>query len=214
MQVDLIQASEMMRIQQTAKSGMTGGDVVSFAQVQEAVSMASEEVAMDWFGKRVYQELAHTAIHRSISRGAVDISPEALRAMKTDPHFRRQVLDMIGRDLGRSYYPRQVDLIIHVGATLSEYRTQSWTAGEGTGFTEAAADSFFRTGADSPRTNGPAVAGLGAYRVIHNQASAEQQQEEPARHTTVRHGAAAAYRARAYNAYGMMTAGAAAAFQA
>lgn len=148
--VNLFPSSEMMQIQAAARTQPAGGQTVTFEEVRRAASQASEEREMEWFRKRLYQQLAQTTVHRSVLQGAVDISAEAMKAMKMNPSYRQQVLDMIARDLGSSYYPRQVSVYVHVGSDISDYRTQSWSAGDDAGYRQLSARSFFSTGRAVP----------------------------------------------------------------
>lgn len=168
------QALDMMRVQQTAKSAAQGREPVSFAEFHRAAIAESEERDMEWFSNRTYQDLAQADVHRSICKAAVDITPEGLNSMKNDPSYRQQVLDAVRRDFGASYYPRQINLMIHVGDEIGEYTTQTWSAGDDQAFLEKSVGSFYRT-ENTPAAVSAASAGIvdpGAYRFFRPQTKA------------------------------------------
>lgn len=199
-QVDFVQLGEMMTIQQAAKPKASFSDTVSFAQVQHAVAASAEESGADWFTNTLYQSLAHLSIDRSVVRTAVDIPPEAIQAMRLNPAYRRQVLALLHRDLGHSYYPRQVSMHVHVGKSLSDYRAQSWTAGQDEEFDAISEGCFFQTGEAKPQSAGTAGTDTGmetesGFRnYLASQVALQSYRPQP-------RSAAAAYQARA--AYGM-----------
>ena len=89
----------------------------------------SEAEEMELFKKEFYEDLSKITNHRTVSNAAVNISEEAFKAMKDDPQYREKVLSLIQRDWGDSYAPRNCSVLITVGATLNEYRADSWPVG-------------------------------------------------------------------------------------
>ena len=89
----------------------------------------SEAEEMELFKKEFYEDLSKITNHRTVSNAAVNISGEAFKAMKDDPQYREKVLSLIQRDWGDSYAPRNCSVLITVGATLNEYRADSWPVG-------------------------------------------------------------------------------------
>ena len=86
----------------------------------------SEAEEMELFKKEFYEDLSKVTSHRTVSNAAVNISEAAFKAMKDDPQYREKILSLIQRDWGDSYAPRNCSVLITVGATLNEYRGDSW----------------------------------------------------------------------------------------
>ena len=82
--------------------------------------------------------------HRTVSNAAVNISEAAFKAMKEDPQYREKVLSLIQRDWGDSYAPRNCSVLITVGATLNEYRADSWPVGYDSEFDVRSQNSFYK----------------------------------------------------------------------
>lgn len=64
--------------------------------------------------------------------------------MKDDPQYREKVLSLIQRDWGDSYAPRNCSVLITVGATLNEYRADSWPVGYDSEFDMRSQNSFYK----------------------------------------------------------------------
>ena len=64
--------------------------------------------------------------------------------MKEDPQYREKVLSLIQRDWGDSYAPRNCSVLITVGATLNEYRADSWPVGYDSEFDVRSQNSFYK----------------------------------------------------------------------
>lgn len=109
----------------------------------------SEEEEMQLFRKEFYEDLEKLTNHPSINSVAVNISDAAFQAMKEDPEYREKVLSLLQRDLGSSVAPRSCSLLITVGATLEEYRGDSWPVGNDSEFRLRAKDSFYERSAES-----------------------------------------------------------------
>jgi len=104
----------------------------------------SEAEEMKLFKKEFYEDLSKITNHRTVSNAAVNISEEAFKAMKDDPQYREKVLSLIQRDWGDSYAPRNCSVLITVGATLNEYRADSWPVGYDSEFDMRSQNSFYK----------------------------------------------------------------------
>ncbi|MCI8993002.1 MAG: hypothetical protein HFG80_09860 [Eubacterium sp.] len=104
----------------------------------------SEAEEMELFKKEFYEDLSKVTNHRTVSNAAVNISEAAFKAMKEDPQYREKVLSLIQRDWGDSYAPRNCSVLITVGATLSEYRADSWPVGYDSEFDMRSQNSFYK----------------------------------------------------------------------
>lgn len=104
----------------------------------------SEAEEMELFKKEFYEDLSKITNHRTVSNAAVNISEEAFKAMKDDPQYREKVLSLIQRDWGDSYAPRNCSVLITVGATLNEYRADSWPVGYDSEFDMRSQNSFYK----------------------------------------------------------------------
>ena len=104
----------------------------------------SEAEKMELFKKEFYEDLSKVTNHRTVSNAAVNISAAAFKAMKEDPQYREKVLSLIQRDWGSSYAPRNCSVLITVGATLNEYRADSWPVGYDSEFDVRSQNSFYK----------------------------------------------------------------------
>ncbi len=104
----------------------------------------SEAEEMELFKKEFYEDLSKVTNHRTVSNAAVNISEAAFKAMKEDPQYREKILSLIQRDWGDSYAPRNCSVLITVGATLNEYRADSWPVGYDSEFDVRTRDSFYK----------------------------------------------------------------------
>lgn len=104
----------------------------------------SEAEEMEIFKKEFYDELSKITNHRTVSNVAVNISEAAFKAMKGDPEYREKILSLIQRDLGASYAPRDCSVLITVGATLDDYRGDSWSVGYDSEFHMRSRNSFYK----------------------------------------------------------------------
>ena len=104
----------------------------------------SEAEEMELFKKEFYEVLSKVTNHRTVSNAAVNISEAAFKAMKEDPQYREKVLSLIQRDWGDSYAPRNCSVLITVGATLNEYRADSWPVGYDSEFDVRSQNSFYK----------------------------------------------------------------------
>ena len=104
----------------------------------------SEAEEMELFKKEFYEDLSKVTNHRTVSNAAVNISEAAFKAMKEDPQYREKVLSLIERDWGDSYAPRNCSVLITVGATLNEYRADSWPVGYDSEFDVRSQNSFYK----------------------------------------------------------------------
>ena len=104
----------------------------------------SEAEEMEQFKKDFYEDLSKVTSHRTVSNAVVNISEAAFKAMKEDPQYREKVLSLIQRDWGDSYAPRNCSVLITVGATLNEYRADSWPVGYDWEFDVRSQNSFYK----------------------------------------------------------------------
>ncbi len=104
----------------------------------------SEAEEMELFKKGFYEDLSKITSHRTVSNAAVNISEAAFKAMKDDPGYREKVLSLIQRDFGTSLAPRNCSVLITVGATLKEYRGDSWPVGHDSEFDMRSQNSFYK----------------------------------------------------------------------
>ena len=104
----------------------------------------SEAEEMEQFKKEFYEDLSKVTNHRTVSNAAVNISEAAFRAMKENPQYKEKVLSLIQRDWGDSYAPRNCSVLITVGATLNEYRADSWPVGYDSEFDVWSQNSFYK----------------------------------------------------------------------
>ena len=108
----------------------------------------SEAEAMTAFKKEFYDDLSKITNHRTVSNMAVNISEEAFQAMKDDPEYRSKILQLIQRDWGDSYAPRNCSVLITVGASIKDYRADSWPVGYDSDFYARSQDSFYKRTSD------------------------------------------------------------------
>lgn len=133
----------------------------------------SEAEEMELFKKEFYEDLSKVTNHSTVSNAAVNISDAAFEAMKEDPQYREKVLSLIKRDWGDSYAPRNCSVMITVGATLNEYRADSWPVGYDSEFDVRSQNSFYkRTSEKKDRQKGL----LAEY--LEKRVQAKKQQQE------------------------------------
>ena len=104
----------------------------------------SEAEEMEIFKKEFYGDLSKITNHRTVSNVAVNISEAAFKVMKDNPEYREKILSLIQRDLGASYAPRDCSVLITVGATLDDYRGDSWSVGYDSEFHMRSRNSFYK----------------------------------------------------------------------
>ena len=114
----------------------------------ESTRELSEAEEMEIFKKEYYEELSKITNHRTVNNTAVNISEAAFKAMKDDPQYREKILLLIQRDWGDSYAPRNCSVLITVGATLNEYRGDSWPVGYDSEFDVRSQNSFYKRTSD------------------------------------------------------------------
>lgn len=132
-----------------------------------------EAEEMELFKKEFYEDLSKVTNHSTVSNAAVNISDAAFEAMKEDPQYREKVLSLIKRDWGDSYAPRNCSVMITVGATLNEYRADSWPVGYDSEFDVRSQNSFYKRTSEKKDRQKELVA---AY--LEKQAQAKKQQQE------------------------------------
>ena len=114
----------------------------------ESTRELSEAEEMEIFKKEFYEDLSKITNHKTVSNAAVNISEAAFKAMKDDPQYREKILSLIQRDWGDSYAPRNCSVLITVGATLNEYRGDSWPVGYDSEFGVRSQNSFYKRTSD------------------------------------------------------------------
>ena len=129
----------------TTKSTKNVNSIEKFAlEKTSGTQELSETEEMELFKKEFYEDLSKVTNHRTVSNAAVNISEAAFKAMKDDPQYREKVLSLIQRDWGDSYAPRNCSVLITVGATLNEYRADSWPVGYDSEFDVRSQNSFYK----------------------------------------------------------------------
>ena len=103
----------------------------------------SEAEEMELFKKEFYEDLSKLNIHKTLNNVAINISEAGFKAMKDDPAYREKILSLLQRDLG-SPLARNCSAVFTVGATLSEYRGDSWPVGYDSEFYARSQDSFYK----------------------------------------------------------------------
>lgn len=148
LQVEQINTSQMMTIRESARSQAAGRGTTPFEQMRRAaVGKAAEQSETEWFRSRLYENLDAIQFDRSVVNGAVDITAAGLEAMRTDSIYCDQVMTLIRKEFSSSYSPREVSIHISAGATLDEYRVDTFTAADDAEFRKISAASFYsRTG--------------------------------------------------------------------
>ena len=102
----------------------------------------SETEEMELFKKEFYEDLSKITIHKTLNNVAINISEAGFKAMKDDPEYREKILSLLKRDLGSSL-ARNCSAVFTVGATIKEYRGDSWPVGYDSEFYARSQDSFF-----------------------------------------------------------------------
>ena len=184
MQVEQINTSEMMRILGAAKNRPSERGASAFEQVRRAeVERISQEQDIEWFRNRVRENLDAISFDHSVVNGAVNITPEGLQAMSQDRSYSEQIMDLIRHDFSSSYAPRSVSVQISIGATLDEYRVDTWAASDEASFKARTADSLYvRTG----RSAGSSVAEFtsGLFNQFRSQLQATRAADRHMTHTS------------------------------
>ena len=103
----------------------------------------SEAEEMELFKKEFYEDLSRISVHKTLNNVAVNISEAGFKAMKDDPEYREKILSLLKRDLGSSL-ARNCSAVFTVGATIKEYRGDSWPVGYDSEFYARSQDSFFK----------------------------------------------------------------------
>jgi hypothetical protein len=103
----------------------------------------SEAEEMELFKKEFYEDLSKITIHKTLNNVAINISEAGFKAMKDDPEYREKILSLLKRDLGSSL-ARNCSAVFTVGATIKEYRGDSWPVGYDSEFFARSQDSFYK----------------------------------------------------------------------
>ena len=104
----------------------------------------SEAEEMELFKKEFYEDLSNITIHKTLHNVAINISEAGFKAMKDDPEYREKILSLLKRDLGSSVAPRNCSAVFTVGATIKEYRGDSWPVGYDSEFDARSQNSFYK----------------------------------------------------------------------
>lgn len=121
----------------STKSVNSTGETGNTKELSEA-----EEMAI--FKKKFYDELSRINNHRTVSNMAINISEDAFKKMKEDPQYKQQILNLVQRDWGDSYAPRNCSVMITVGSSLNDYRADSWPVGYDSEFDIRSKNSFYK----------------------------------------------------------------------
>lgn len=128
----------------TAKSTKSVNSTEKFAlEKTSGTQELSEAEEMELFKKEFYEDLSKITIHKTLNNVAINISEAGFKAMKDDPAYREKILSLLQRDLGSSL-ARNCSAVFTVGATLSEYRGDSWPVGYDSEFYARSQNSFFK----------------------------------------------------------------------
>ena len=133
----------------------------------------SEAEAMVAFKKEFYDDLSKITNRRTVSNMAVNISEEAFQAMKDNPEYRSKVLQLIQRDWGDSYAPRNCSVLITVGTSIKDYRADSWPVGYDSEFYARSQDSFYKKTSDKKDKQKELLE-----EYLENRAQVKKQQQE------------------------------------
>ena len=102
------------------------------------------EEELEVFKKEFYDELSKINNHRTVSNMAINISEDAFKKMKEDPQYKQQILNLVQRDWGDSYAPRNCTVMITVWSSLNDYRADSWPVGYDSEFDIRSKNSFYK----------------------------------------------------------------------
>ena len=120
------------------------------SETEKTESMTPEE-KLEVFKKEFYEELSKINNHRTVSNMAINISEDAFKKMKEDPQYKQQILNLIQRDWGDSYAPRNCSVLITVGSSLNDYRADSWPVGYDSEFDVRSKNSFYKKTSESKK---------------------------------------------------------------
>ncbi len=126
---------------------------LSAKQISEAekTEQMTPEEELEVFKKEFYDELSRINNHRTVSNMAINISEDAFKKMKEDPQYKQQILDLVQRDWGDSYAPRNCSVMITVGSSLNDYRADSWPVGYDSEFDIRSKNSFYKKTSESKK---------------------------------------------------------------
>lgn len=94
--------------------------------VKEERQLSPEEEMLQ-FQKEFWDEVARIPKTSTIDNLAIHVTDEAWERMKEEPEYRKAMMDLIKRDTTGNFI-MQVNSVITIGATKSEYRAQSWSS--------------------------------------------------------------------------------------
>lgn len=133
----------------SARAGTNDVLEINSTESAQQETELSEAEEMQLFKKEFYSDLEKLGVDRTISNVAINISEEAFKNMKADPEYREKVLAVIRRDLSASVAPApNCSLLITVGATLKDYRADSWSVGNDSEFHLRSKNSFYKRTSD------------------------------------------------------------------
>lgn len=87
----------------------------------------TKEQEMELFQKEFWEEVARIPKTSTLDHLAIHITDKGWERMKEEPEYREKMMGLIRRDTTGSFV-RQVNSIITIGATDSEYRAHSWSS--------------------------------------------------------------------------------------
>ena len=117
-------------------------NIVKTEEASQITKLTSEE-EMTIFKKEFYQDLEKIQLHSTVKNAAVNVSDKAFEKMKENPQYREKVLSLLQRDLCSSYAPRDTSVILTVGASLEQYRGDSWPTNNDSEFWGRSKNSFY-----------------------------------------------------------------------
>ncbi len=134
--------SDLTTYSNNKKETATSVNVKNEEASQTTKLTAEEEMIL--FKKEFYQDLEKIQRHSSVKNAAVNVSDKAFEKMQKDPEYREKILSLVQRDLGSSYAPRDTSVLLTVGASLEQYRGDSWPTSNDSEFFGRSRNSFFK----------------------------------------------------------------------
>ncbi len=116
---------------------------LSIEETQKAKALSPKE-EMEIFKKEFYDEISRIKTHPTVINVAINISEDAFVKMKEDPEYKQQILNLIKRDVGDSYAPRNTSLLLTIGSSLNEYRGDGWPVIADSEFGLRSQNSFYK----------------------------------------------------------------------
>lgn len=140
----MIQNSNVRESSMVSNVGKVYSKEFSVVSKTNQIEKMSSEEELAVFKNEFYEELSKINPHNTVSNGAVNISKDAFKRMHEEPAYKDQILNLIKRDFGDSYAPRNCSVLITVGSTLNDYRADSWPVIADSEFDMRSQNSFYK----------------------------------------------------------------------